>query len=449
MLQHPVRAVVVVLVLSAAVLSSCSTVKTSTQAVLPLLQGTNYDPPGSTQTADKPIFLQTKTTYEARTELGSVYASNEFDGARLSDFQHTSDSTFTARILPENTPINASAWYAFKLWSQVRRTITLRLHYPTGKHRYVPKISRDGKTWKHAATPEYAESGTEATLRLELSPDTLWVAAQELLTSRDMERWADSLVLAKNTAALITKRVFGKSTMGRPLYALNVSEAQAGTEQGYVVLLCRQHPPEVPGNQAFLTFVETLLANTELAKRFRQTMRTIIVPCVNPDGVDMGHWRHNAHGVDLNRDWQFFNQPETRQVSAELLRWKAEAERRGKHVMFGIDFHSTQEDVFYIIPGDTTYHEITSPEAERYKASYKRIKAWLSKIQAAVPHYRLNADESPDNLQTPSSNRWMNRELFAATTTYEVGDETNRSLVREVARAAANAMMELCLQEAR
>ena len=31
---------------------------------------------------------------------------------------------------------------------------------------------------------------------------------------------------------------------------------------------------------------------------------------MNPDGVDLGHWRHNAGGIDLNRDWSVYNQKE-------------------------------------------------------------------------------------------------------------------------------------------
>ena len=41
----------------------------------------------------------------------------------------------------------------------------------------------------------------------------------------------------------------------------------------------------------------------------------IVYPLMNPDGVDEGHWRHNTGGIDLNRDWAHYNQPETRQVA--------------------------------------------------------------------------------------------------------------------------------------
>ena len=38
----------------------------------------------------------------------------------------------------------------------------------------------------------------------------------------------------------------------------------------------------------------------------------------NPDGVDSGYWRHNSNGVDLNRDWIEFTQPETKAIKQFL-----------------------------------------------------------------------------------------------------------------------------------
>ena len=34
-----------------------------------------------------------------------------------------------------------------------------------------------------------------------------------------------------------------------------------------------------------------------------EKFRVLAFPLMNPDGVDLGHWRHNAGGIDLNRDW--------------------------------------------------------------------------------------------------------------------------------------------------
>ena len=70
-----------------------------------------------------------------------------------------------------------------------------------------------------------------------------------------------------------------------------------------MAIVGRQHPPEVTGSMALMEFVETIVGASDLAKEFRQSFRTIVIPLMNPDGVAAGNWRHNLNGVDLNRDW--------------------------------------------------------------------------------------------------------------------------------------------------
>lgn len=93
---------------------------------------------------NKSIEKQTKRTFEIK-DL-NIYASNQFDGARLNKFEKLNDSTVVANITPENTPINNSAYYAFSIWSKVPRTIYLSFKYPPGySHRYRPKIKINDK----------------------------------------------------------------------------------------------------------------------------------------------------------------------------------------------------------------------------------------------------------------------------------------------------------------
>lgn len=384
----------------------------------------SYDPPGSTNTADRAITLQTR---EDLSVPGSgVMFTNAFPGGRLNALTWEDDSSFTARITPENAPINNSAWYAFKVWAEQTRTVDLRLTYEDGDHRYVPKLSHDGEAWWPIDSTAYVHDTTNGTaqLRLAVGPDTLWVAAQELVTSEDFAAWTDALAEAPD----VSKRTIGTSRLGRPIHMLEITSAPSATN--HVLVISRQHPPEVTGSLAVMPFLETVASDTPLARAFRAHFKVWAVPLVNPDGVDEGHWRHNAGGVDLNRDWLHFNQVEPRQVSDTFLALKENPDNR---VFFGLDFHSTQEDVFYTL----------DRKRDAFPSGF--MDAWLAGIQARFPDYYVN--DSPSDLGNPVSKNWFYEAFGATPVTYEVGDEVDRDQIRTLATGAAEVMMELLLAE--
>lgn len=383
----------------------------------------SYDPPGATVTTDKEITRQARgaTVFEA----AGVGFDNRFEGARLSAVEQLDDSTYRIALRPENAPINNSAWYAFKVWADRAQTIRVRLVYADGTHRYVPKLSRDGESWRRVEAPAYQPDPVRGTaaLQLDVGPDTLWVAAQELVTSSDMEAWTQELA----GRPWVTRSVVGRSARGQPLTMLEITEA--GPEAGVVLVIGRQHPPEVTGTLAAQAYLEALAAEGTLAQRFRDRFRVVAVPLVNPDGVDAGHWRHNAHGVDLNRDWDAFNQPETRAVRDAFLALRDDPQLT---VRFALDFHSTQRDVFYTLSRDL----VTDPPGF--------IDAWLDAIREALPDYEVVDD--PSGLGSPVSKNWFYEEFGVPSVTYEVGDTTDRGRIRAVAEAAAEATMRLLLE---
>jgi len=57
-----------------------------------------YDPPGSTDTRDRIIERQVKRTIGFR--KAGVWASNEFEGARLSDFVQLNDTLLAINAIP-------------------------------------------------------------------------------------------------------------------------------------------------------------------------------------------------------------------------------------------------------------------------------------------------------------------------------------------------------------
>ena len=384
-----------------------------------ILPGLSYDPPGSTDTRDKPIRLQERKVFAFEEE--GIYFSNRMEGGRLNGVTQTGTGRFTLNILPENSPINNSAWYAFQVWADSPVNLTLSLTYQGGRHRYHPKISLDGNMWKPVDNAFYQPDtlNQSATFTVQAGPDTLWVAAQENITSSQFGHWFKGM----EERPAVQWDTLGYSRQGRPLHLLMIGNRVP--EQGYVLVISRQHPPEVTGTIAALEFLETLAGDSPEAIRFRTRFTVLAVPLMNPDGVDEGHWRHNLGGVDLNRDWATFNQVETRTVSQFFLQLK---ENQQRPVYFGIDFHSTSRDVFYTL--DRSLPTRPTGLTDR----------WLEGIQKRLPGYNL-VDE-PGGLGSPVSKNWFYLSFQAPSVTYEVGDRSDRNLIREVASISAYSLME-------
>jgi predicted deacylase len=302
----------------------------------------------------------------------------------------------------------------------------VRLSYEDGDHRYWPEVRRSDEPWATLDSASVREDtlAGEATLHLSIGPDTLWVAGQEMMTSAFFIRWTDSLAGEPH----VTKRIIATTPRGRPMPMVEFGDPSAIR---HVMIIGRQHPPEVTGSVALVRFVEELAGDSPLARDFRESFRVHVVPLVNPDGVDLGHWRHNTGGVDLNRDWRVFNQPETRAVRDTFREILATP---GAELWFGADFHSTQYDVFYTL--ERTLQ--TSPAGITDR--------WLDYLRTNLPDYEVN--DSPSGLQTPMSRNWFYEEFGAPALIYEVGDQTDRALIRRVAATAARGTMEILLEVA-
>jgi len=386
---------------------------------------TEAQPPALAISETRPILDTHRRTFGFLDE--GIWISNEFEGGKIDDAWQEDDSGFVVHLRPENVPINASAWYAFKVWSRDPRTIDIRLAYEDGRHRYWPKTRKAGEPWMvlDSTSVRMDAETREPTLTLRVGPDTLWVAGQEMMTSTFFREWTDSLAGESH----ITKRVAGYSGRGRAMPLVEFGDRQANR---HVMVIGRQHPPEATGTMALLAFVEELAGESPLAQEFRTSFQVHVIPLVNPDGVDLGHWRHNTGGVDLNRDWEAFNQPETRvvrEVYSEILA------RPGHKLWFGVDFHSTQYDVFYTL--ERTLETDPPGITDR----------WLDHIATTLPHYEVN--DSPSGLGTPMSRNWFYRAFGAPGLIYEVGDQTDRGLIREVAITAAQGTMTILLEELR
>lgn len=358
-----------------------------------------------------------------------VSVSNDFEGGRFSTASVEGDSILVLQISPENAPINNSAWYAFKVWSASSVPLTVRLTYQDGDHRYAPKVrTTSDPEWQlvDSASVLVDDVSGDAIVRLSVGPDTVTVAGQEMSTSADFEEWIETLSARDG----VTSRTFGSSARGRPIHMVEAGSPHADR---HILLISRQHPPEVTGTMALMPFVEEMLGESTLAEEFRSSFRLLIVPLMNPDGVDLGHWRHNTGGIDLNRDWVAFHQPETTAVRDEMARIMG---AEGKELWFFADFHSTDRDVFYTMDRavETRPADVLDP--------------WIEHIATSLPGYEVEDAPSSNGGYGVVSRDWAWREYQAPGMVYEVGDDTPRSLIEEVARTAAQGTMEILLERA-
>jgi hypothetical protein len=377
-----------------------------------------FEYPVPNDTTDKVVAGQEKGVFT----LDGIHVDNRFDAARMNGFSKVNDSTFQITIRPERTPVNDSPWYAFKIRSDSVRNINLVLKYENGRHRYIPKISRDGKNWRAIENVEVSADTTEARFALALDSVPLWVAAQEIITSQDTYDWIESL---RGKPYVREISVAGKSAKGKNLPFVRIGK-DTGEKKDVVVIFGRMHPPEITGFLALRHFTEQLLIEDAVSERFFERFDIWLFPILNPDGVDMGHWRYNANGVDLNRDWAYFRQPETDAVSTFIL----ERAKAGKNkIVLGMDFHSMSEDTYYVFD-------------ESFKTGLKDFKRiYTAAIDRCV--YPFHTAYEPTPLSEPYAKTWFYLQFGAESIIYEVGDRTPRDIIEQKAKAAATELLSL------
>lgn len=348
----------------------------------------------------------------------------DFSAANMASCAIVDSRTVEIFLKPEDVPINISPWYAVRLTPNQPGDVRLVLRYEEHPHRYKPKVSFDGQAWSVLpdSRVDVKAAGFRVTLDLSLTDQPLFVSAQELFTNAAHNTW----ISTHASKDYVRASQIGASIEERPIYGM-WTDAELETPKT-VMLVGRQHPPEVTGALAMTSFVDEVLSETELAQAFRAKFDLVIIPNLNPDGVEHGHWRHNLGGVDLNRDWGPFTQPETQAAKSVI-----DQIREPGLVLF-LDFHSTRRNVFYTQPvgNDGTEYGFTAE--------------WLARARSNVSDYPFGR-EGAHNVDLPTSKTYIFERFGVPAITYELGDETDRTVIAETAKVFAREMMSLLLEQ--
>ena len=375
-------------------------------------------------TSDKEIKFQEKKIFSF--DKSGVYFSNDFEGARLNNVTQKNDSSFILKVLPENIPINPSPFYAFKVMSNTTKRINLEFDYPDGfKHRYIPKIYSENK-WSIADTLSFIEIDNKSILKVVVENKSKIISGQELNSSSIVYDWVENLI--EDRRDFVSFKKIGKTKLKRPFMVIDINKNQT-KEKPIIVLITRQHPPEVTGYFAFQSFLSTILEESDLSSKFLNRYRILAFPLMNPDGVDLGHWRHNSGGVDLNRDWSVYNQKEIK-TTVDFI--SKTLKKNNSKLILGLDFHSTYYDVFYT-------------NIERLSTSMPFfLDEWFSSLENSIPNFKVN--EQPSTSMQPVSKGWFLNAHKAVGVVYEIGDNTPKDRIKLVGRESAKSMMKIMLE---
>jgi cytosolic carboxypeptidase protein 6 len=348
----------------------------------------------------------------------------DFERARATRCQIDAAGRISVDIEPETTPINVSPWYAFSIETDAAVALQVRLNYPGFRHRYVPHVSQDRINWQRLNPASVAAEGETADFALELPAGKSWVAAQPFHTTASaLAPWQ-----ARMAHGQMRRRQIGLSVGWRPILSYHASPDEP---EATLLILGRVHPPEETGAWALDGFSDRLFETDELATSFRSRFAIVAVPLVNPDGFVAGHWRTNRRGIDLNRDFGRFDQPETRAVRNLVRRISRRAP-----VTALFDFHGTRRDLIFAQPSD-------APVSQQ-----ALMEAWLSRWTAAlaadgyVGDYEIERTHIADE---GSSKSWAREALSLSAITYEVGDNTTLEDSTRRGRLAAEALMQVML----
>ena len=383
-------------------------------AVLPACAATSY--------LLKPTLATAPSAHLCESDMAVL--SIEHETANVAECKISKDGAFQLTILPENVPINNSPWYGFRVDPRSSGEITISLRYEDGDHRYIPKVSFDEENWRPISEGQILKNEkSDFSFTLAIDDQPFLVSAQEIITVADHEAWMDMAVESFG----LESRIIGQSVDGHPIRAV---QTPLNPEKAFLILAGRQHPPELTGALAMEPFMETVFGDTDLAKQFRETFNIIAVPLLNPDGVAAGYWRHNKGGLDLNRDWGPFTQPET-QSMRDLIE---ELGGDGLDVRLFLDFHSTHQNLLYT----QTDEEPTEPPMFAGR--------WVETVteRTASLNYPFVRRPSPTSNRGTSKN-YMYKRYGIPAITYEVGDNADREALEMAAVIFAEEMMGLLM----
>jgi hypothetical protein len=165
----------------------------------------------------------------------------------------------------------------------------------------LPVYSADGEKWTAFDSGDWDEEKKELSFHIPAGEsDSLYIAHIQPYTHTRLLRLLDEL----RPLPPVRIEVFGKSTLGRDLHMVTVTDwATPDAEKRCVWLQARQHAWEAGTSYVMEGALRFITSDDPKAAELRRHFVFKFTPMVDPDGVALGRVRFNANGYDVNRHW--------------------------------------------------------------------------------------------------------------------------------------------------
>lgn len=222
--------------------------------------------------------------------------------------------------------------------------------------------------WKVLDHASYRYDAVRECMEITFKPeqDPFYVGWSVIYTPQHLRRSLGKIYL---TDCVVVERV-GNSVEDRPIYLVTIAEKGATRgEKPAVWIVAQQHGYEMGGGHICEGVIDFLISDDPLAQEAKRELVWKIVPMVNPDATSRPWFRYNARGIDLNRNWDAFDngsghdaecpEPEVQAVKDAIVEWI----RGGGKIAVGLDIHNYPASVsgveLLIPPGPHTQREFS------------------------------------------------------------------------------------------
>ncbi|MGK0187616.1 MAG: hypothetical protein ACI9R3_003404 [Verrucomicrobiales bacterium] len=237
-------------------------------------------------------------------EIDGITFDSNYDNGSLETVRSVGADLFQAQLFVESGELGErSYWFRFRMHGVAGRSFKLALDHRENRR---PFIRIGDAPWRRM-TAEESPNTSRVILSFDEDEDAAELAFFEPLGLA--ETYAAVNQLASGNA-FFESEVIGQSFQGKDVVMITVNDVRYPSAGKHRVWLhSRAHAGEVTSTHSMLGFLRQVLDDSELGRRLREHCIFHIVPILNVDGVDLGHTRWDARGMDPERPWCDVNIP--------------------------------------------------------------------------------------------------------------------------------------------